>query len=95
LEAIVSDMTSFNVTYDRDSDVLYISTRKSPAARGVEDRYGIVWRYDGQGDLIGATVVDFYGSWHTKRPELAYEIARNFQIPEKQARVVVDHAFNS
>jgi len=47
------------MTYDRDSDVLYISARQTFAARGVEDSHGVVWRYNPAEDLIGVTVVDF------------------------------------
>lgn len=84
--------SSFNVVYDAGADVLYIIKKDVPAARGVEDRFGIVWRYDGDGDLIGATVVDFYDQWFSERPLLADKIAQNFHIPTKQAKVVVDHA---
>ncbi len=83
---------SFNVTYDADSDVLYISTRRVAAARGIEDEYGIVWRYDRHGELIGATVVDFYDHWFNRRPLLAGEISRRFHVPPPQAMVVLEHA---
>jgi uncharacterized protein YuzE len=86
---------SFNVTYDIDSDVLYISTRQEPAVRGVEDRNGIVWRYDGGGELIGATVVDFYERWFAQQPLLADEISRKFHVPSPQAKVVIEHALQS
>ena len=91
----MSKVSSFNVTYDRDSDVLYISTRREAAARGVEDSYGIVWRYDREGELIGATVVDFYDNWFNKQSQLADELSRRFHIPTPQAKVVLDHAFGS
>jgi uncharacterized protein YuzE len=87
-------MKSFHVTYDGDSDVLYISVRKAPAARGIEDGYGIVWRYDGDGELIGATIVGFHDDWFNNRPTLSDEISRRFEIPSQQARVIVDQAMN-
>jgi uncharacterized protein YuzE len=88
----MKNVSEFRVLYDRDSDVLYISTRQTPAARGVEDRLGIVWRYDSAGELIGATVVDYYDHWSSKRSELSREIARKFDIPQKVAETVLDHA---
>jgi len=91
----VIDMPSFNVAYDRDSDVLYISSRKAPAYRGIEDAQGIVWRYDREGELIGITVVDFYDRWYQHRPELARKISEGFKIPERQARTVIDHAIEN
>lgn len=88
----MSNINSFNVTYDPDGDVLYISKRKAPAARGVEDKFGIVWRYDSGGELIGATIVDFYDRWFRDKDALAVRLSREFHITPPQARVVLDHA---
>lgn len=88
----MSNLRKFSVAYDRDADVLYISTQRTHAARGVEDSYGVVWRYDGSGDLIGATIIDYYDYWHDKHDLLAREISRRFDIPERQAHVVLEHA---
>jgi uncharacterized protein YuzE len=88
----MADIHSFRVTYDRNSDVLYIATEQRPAARGVEDRYGIVWRYDRDGELIGATIVDYHDIWFSRRSELAGELSKKFHISPSQARVVLDHA---
>jgi uncharacterized protein YuzE len=89
----MSDMPSFNVAYDNVSDVLYISSRKAPAHRGIEDAQGLVWRYDRDGELIGITVVDFYDRWYTDVAVLARKISEGFHIPEQQARTVIRHAF--
>jgi uncharacterized protein YuzE len=88
----MSNVTSFNVTYDADSDVLYISKRKAPAASGVQDKYGFVWRYDADGDLIGLTVLDFKDFWCAKRDILENEISEHFSISRAQANVVLSHA---
>jgi hypothetical protein len=88
----MSKVGSLNVVYDRGSDVLYISTRREAAVRGVEDKNGIVWRYDRQGELIGATVLDFHNRGFDQTPRLAGELSRNFRIPEPQAMVVVEDA---
>lgn len=84
------NVAAFRVVYDAGSDVLYISTRREAAARGIEDANGIVWRYDGAGALIGATVVDFHDRWVDHTSKLAEEISRHFHIPVPQARGVVD-----
>lgn len=88
----MKNVSEFVVLYDRDSDVLYISTRQVPAIRGIEDAQGIVWRYDSAGDLIGATVVDYYDQWSTKKHELMQKIATKFDIPEKVAEAALNHA---
>lgn len=92
---MMNKVSSFTVTYDRDQDVLYISARRDAASRGVEDPHGIVWRYDRDGELIGATVVDFYDQWFSKQSELADELSRKFQITPPQAQVVIDHALEN
>ena len=84
--------TSFTVTYDSDGDVLYVSKRKTAAARGVEDQYGFVWRYDRDGELIGVTVTDFRNFWHDQKNVLAHEISTHFAITSKHANVVLDQA---
>jgi hypothetical protein len=88
----MNNLKSFNVTYDRDGDVLYLSVRRDRAARGVEDRNGIVWRYNSSGDLLGATIVDFAYLWNGNRGQIAKAIAKKFEIPTAKAEVVLDHA---
>jgi uncharacterized protein YuzE len=82
------------VVYDAKADVLYIAKEQGPATRGVEDKYGLVWRYNSSGDLIGLTVVDFADYWSENQPLLANEMAKRFHIPEPQARVVLEHALD-
>lgn len=88
----MKNVNEFRVLYDRDSDVLYISTRDMAASRGIEDAQGILWRYDGEGNLIGATVVDYLDHWMMKRPELTKAIASKFEIPQGAAERVLEHA---
>jgi uncharacterized protein YuzE len=66
--------------YDRAADVLYISVLRAPAARGIEDRRGIVWRYDSAGALIGVTIIDYQGRWAANRHRLAGELSERFHI---------------
>ncbi|MGD1035750.1 MAG: DUF2283 domain-containing protein [Roseiarcus sp.] len=88
----MTNMKSFNVLYDRDSDVLYVSSRSVVAARGIEEPAGVVWRYDKEGTLIGVTIINFYDYWYSRRPQLAREMSIKFEIPAKQAERVLDHA---
>ncbi len=46
------------VSYDPLTDVLYVTYRKEPAARGVETN-GIVRRYGLDSQLVGVTILDF------------------------------------
>jgi uncharacterized protein YuzE len=90
----VSEFKSFNVTYDRDSDVLYISSRREAAARGIEDPIGIVWRYDRDGELIGCTIIDYSKLWYTKRSELSGRLSDGFHIPVGQINAILSHAMD-
>lgn len=91
----MANVNSFTVTYDRDGDVLYISKRIVPAVRGIEDKDGIVWRYDRDGELIGVIVVDYHDRWFNKRDHLAAQLSLGFHITPPQARVVLDHALEN
>ena len=91
----MTDLPSFNVAYDKDADVLYITARKAVAYRGIEDAQGIVYRYDRDGELISVIIIDFYDRWYLHRPELARKISQGFQIPEGQAKTVIDHAMDN
>jgi uncharacterized protein YuzE len=88
----MSNASSFNVLYDRDSDVLYISKRSEAAGKGIESPHGVVWRYNINGELIGVTVIDYHDRWNTKQTELISAIADRFNIPQSAARRVLDHA---
>jgi uncharacterized protein YuzE len=91
----MTNMEAFRVAYDRETDVLYISTPGAPAHRGVEDRYGMVWRYDRNGELIGVTIVDFHDQWTLHRNQIAHEFSKRSGVSERQAEVVFDHAIET
>jgi uncharacterized protein YuzE len=95
MEEAMTNMDSFRVTYDRNSDVLYISTPGVPASRGIEDNYGMVWRYDRSGELIGVTIIDFYDQWTSHRNQIADEFSKRSGIPERQAEVVFDRVIEN
>lgn len=90
----MANINPFYVVYDAGSDVLYISRRREPATRGVEDPHGIVWRYGGDGELIGATVLDFNDYWSDRRPALAEELSRHFHVSAPQAMGAVERAIS-
>ncbi len=80
-----------SVTYDRNSDVLYVSRRPGAPARSREEAPGVVWRYDAErGDLIGVTIIDFATYWGQRRSELAEQIASRLAMSRKEAQVVLD-----
>jgi uncharacterized protein YuzE len=91
MEEDMSKILSFNVTYDADADVLYISKQHDVAERGVEDENGIVWRYARGGEVLSATILDFRDFWDARYRELAKELARGFHIPAPQAERVLRH----
>ena len=88
----MSDMVSFNVTYDRGSDVLYINTRHEAATKTKTDDYGIYWRYDAHDRIIGATVIDFADYWFEHRKTLETALSRRFDVPTYRMRTILDHA---
>jgi uncharacterized protein YuzE len=87
----MSNLVSFHVAYDSGSDVLYINLTKDPASRGVEDKSGIVWRYNGDGKLIGATVMDYYDRWTDNKDILVSKLSKRFHVPVTQMEVVLSH----
>lgn len=91
----MSKILSFNLTYDPGADVLYITKRKETAVKGIEDEYGIVWRYSEEGDIISATILDFRELWEHNQLRLANELSRGFGIPNRQAETVIQYALES
>ena len=78
--------------YDEGSDVMYITRGNAAAHRGVEDQNGIVWRYGVNGELVGATVLDFRGVWGNRRAEIAKEISARFGVPQAMLGQAVSEA---
>jgi hypothetical protein len=92
----MSSLTSaaaLSISYDRDSDVLYVSTRADVPALSEEEKPGLLWRYDPEsGDLIGVTIVDFGTFWSRRRSELIADFASRFQMSPEEARRALDSA---
>jgi uncharacterized protein YuzE len=90
------NIVEFNVAYDRDADVLYITTPIQPAARGIEDENGLVWRYDSKGNPLGCTIIDFSEYWLPSRAHrLANILAEHLEIPVAQIETVISHISES
>lgn len=81
------------IRYDKYADVLYVSFERKPADHGVEDQFGIVWRYDANGGIIGATVMGFHDKWNGDRGGLAHQMAGRLGVSEPVAASVVEDAF--
>jgi hypothetical protein len=78
--------TDLKVTYDRPSDVLYLTMRPGMPARSRHGRLGLVLRYDIEtNEPIGVTVVDFAGFWRHRIDELVDEIAAHLHTPRHVA----------
>lgn len=80
----------FFVSYDRDSDVLYVNLLREAAVKGIADDRGIVWRYSEDGSIIGMTLLDFRDFWKSHKPLLADKMSREFRIPFEEASSVID-----
>ena len=77
---------NLKVTYDRASDVLYLTTRPGAPARSKHGRMGLVLRYDpATSEPIGVTVVDFAEYWRHRIDELVDEIVAHLQTPRQVA----------
>lgn len=84
--------TVLKATYDRHTDVLYLAARKEAASKAKTDPSGIVWRYDTNGKLVGATVMDFHDIWDGKFSELAALLAQHFLIPRTNVLRTLERA---
>ena len=79
------------MTYDRISDVLYVSTRPGIPARSQEEQPGVIWRYDvKRGDLIGVTIIDFALYWRPRQAELVNQMARRFAVSHEAVQNILD-----
>lgn len=72
------------VSYDRDSDVLYVSAGNS-APSYIEDLPdGVMLRYSFDDDsATGVTVIEFYEAWHSRLAQLSKIIADFLELEDK------------
>lgn len=89
-----TDKMSFNVTYDKRADVLYLNSKVGGGADSRLDKLGILWMYDDDGDLVGATILNFYDRWFSNPTDLAEKLSKRFHLPVPQTNTVLDKAFS-
>ena len=85
----MSDVASLHISYDRRADVLYIADGNE-AARGVQDKHGIIWRYNKNDAAVGATIMDFREEWEKIPDVLSSLISNRIGLPARYARELVD-----
>ena len=75
------------VLYDKDADVLYISTQPGKHGIAKESLPGVLWRYEPKdGDIVGVTIVDFSGYWVSHLEELVHELEDRLHISSRKAK---------
>ena len=75
------------VRYDRDSDVLYISTRPGKHGIARETLPGVLWRYEPEkGYIVGVTILDFSHYWESRRDVLANDLVTHLNISMRKAK---------
>lgn len=88
----MTNIKEFRVIYDKDSDVLYIRAPSQPAEHGVEDEFGLVWRYSSDWRPLGCIIHDFMEYWYPRRKErLAATISSHLELPETQIEKILAH----
>jgi uncharacterized protein YuzE len=79
------------IEYDRDSDVLYLTTPENAPAVAQEDEVGMVWRYDAKsGTLVGLTLIEFEGHWASRVAHVADEMAKRFHMTKRAALALLE-----
>ncbi len=81
----------FRVTYDAASDVLYLHVRAGIPAISSEGEPGVFWRYSGDGDIVGVTVIDFETYWGPRIDQLIDDVAQRLRLPRRAVREGLTH----
>jgi len=72
--------------YDKDADVLYISTQ--PGRHGIarESLPGVLWRYNpDDGSIVGVTIIDFSCYWVSRLDDLASDLMNHLPLGPPEA----------
>lgn len=78
------------VSYDREADVLYISTRLGRKAVVRESLPGVLWRYDAEsGELVGVTVMDFLYYWAPRMADLSKDLSAHLRLSQARAMSIL------
>lgn len=58
------------ITREPNFDVLYLTVQSKLAVKGLEDCFGILWRFDEDNRLIGLRMPNFIARWPERQPVL-------------------------
>lgn len=86
---------TLRATYDPSSDVMYLRVGAGGANHATEDERGIVWRYGHEGNLVGATVLDFEDKWSGDRSAFTRELASVLNTLPGEMSIVIESALRA
>ncbi|WP_313586310.1 DUF2283 domain-containing protein [Aquidulcibacter sp.] len=75
-------MSDFDVAYDQNADVLYVSTKLTGPSYTSEGKNGIVWSHQiADGRLVSMTVMDFNALWQNRLAYLTEQLTEQLHSP--------------
>lgn len=75
-------MSDFDVAYDQNADVLYISTKLTGPSYTSAGENGIVWSHQiADGRLVSMTVLDFNAHWQNRLALLTEQLTEQLHAP--------------
>lgn len=75
-------MSDFDVAYDKNADVLYISTKLTGPSYTSAGENGIVWSHQiADGRLVSMTVLDFNTHWQNRLAYLTEQLTEQLHAP--------------
>ena len=81
----------FNLEYDHDDDVLYVTKKTNEPAYAQEEEPGVFWRYSAtDNSLVGMTVVDFKSYWQPRVESLMQQFSDHFHVSTGEALEMFD-----
>ncbi len=88
-------MSDFDVAYDKNADVLYVSTKLTGPSYTSEDENGIVWSHQiSDGRLVSMTVLDFNAQWQNRLAQLTEQLNEQLHAPSPVGPKRRAHAAN-
>jgi uncharacterized protein YuzE len=79
------------ITYDNDSDVLYVTILPTVAASSDEGAPGVLWRHAiGDGRVVGVTILDFDHYWRSRLDELTQDLSRGLSLSKRETRQLLE-----
>lgn len=81
-------------SYDRRTDVLYISKRPSSSVRGTEDACGIVWKYDRSGVIMAVLVQDLWDRWRNNVETLTNRVSEGINASPDDVEEMIRSAIS-